>query len=238
MPIRDVSCAYCFRADRRRARNVRKRTPFLRIVQNRTFAQLGHRGQSGLHSSYRLLTSGRGRLGDASALAPKGIETWRKPSYQNLILSRLSKSDFQLLEPHLEPTDLPVRKVLERRGKPIKAVYFPETGFASVVANGDTRPIEVGVIGREGMTGLPVVLGGDRNEHETFMQAAGHGHCIRVQRLREAMAKEQHASGFVPALRSGLSHADSPDSRRQRTLQDRGATGAMAAHGRRPHRER
>ena len=61
------------------------------------------------------------------------------PSYQNRILSRLSKSDFQLLEPHLEPIDLPVRKVLERRGKPIKAVYFPETGFASVVANGDTR---------------------------------------------------------------------------------------------------
>ena len=29
------------------------------------------------------------------------------PSYQNLILSRLSKSDFQLLEPHLEPADLP-----------------------------------------------------------------------------------------------------------------------------------
>jgi len=113
------------------------------------------------------------------------------PSYQNRILSRLSKSDLQLLEPHLEPIDLPVRKVLERRGKPIKAVYFPETGFASVVANGDTRPIEVGLIGREGMTGLPVVLGGDRNEHETFIQAAGHGHCLRSPDLREAMAKSR-----------------------------------------------
>ena len=113
------------------------------------------------------------------------------PSYQNRILSRLSKSDLQLLEPHLEQTDLPVRKVLERRGKPIKAVYFPETGFASVVANGDTRPIEVGVIGREGMTALPVVLGGDRNEHEMFMQAAGHGHCLRSQDVREAMAKSR-----------------------------------------------
>jgi CRP-like cAMP-binding protein len=110
---------------------------------------------------------------------------------QNLILSRLPRADFQLLEPSLEPADLPLRKVLERGGKPIKAVYFPETGFASVVANGDTRPIEVGVIGREGMTGLPVVLGGDRNEHETFMQAAGHGHCLRAQHLREAMAKSR-----------------------------------------------
>jgi CRP-like cAMP-binding protein len=111
-------------------------------------------------------------------------------SHRNVILSRLSKADFQLLEPHLEAADLPVLKVLERRGRPIKAVYFPETGFASVVANG-ARPIEVGVIGREGMTGLPVVLGGDRNEHETFMQAAGHGHCIRVSQIREAMAKSR-----------------------------------------------
>ena len=54
-----------------------------------------------------------------------------------------------------------------------------------------SHPIEVGVIGREGMTGLPVVLGGDRNEHETFMQAAGHGHCIRVAQIREAMAKSR-----------------------------------------------
>ena len=117
------------------------------------------------------------------------------PSYQNCILSRLSKSDLRLLEPCLEPTDLPVRKVLERRGKPIKAVYFPETGFASVVANGSGRPIEVGVIGREGMTGLPVVLGGDRNEHETFIQAAGHGHCLPARDLRDAMAKSASLHG-------------------------------------------
>ena len=128
-------------------------------------------------------------------LPQRGREHGASPSYRNLILSRLSKSDFQLLGPHLEPADLPLRKVLERRGKPIKAVYFPETGFASVVANGGGRPIEVGVIGHEGMTGLPVVLGGDRNEHETFMQAAGHGHCMRVLPLREAMAKSRTLHG-------------------------------------------
>ena len=94
---------------------------------------------------------------------------------RNFILSRLSSADFRLLEPHLEPIDLPMRKVLERRGKPIRAIYFPESGFASVVANGDSRPIEVGLIGREGMTGLPVVLGNDRNDNEVFIQAPGKG---------------------------------------------------------------
>ena len=111
------------------------------------------------------------------------------PPSQNGILSRLSEADFALLEPHLEPVDLPLRKVLERRAKPIKAIYFPESGFASVVANGDKRPIEVGLIGREGMTGLPVILGNDRNANEVFIQAAGQGHCIRANDLRKAIEK-------------------------------------------------
>jgi CRP-like cAMP-binding protein len=110
-------------------------------------------------------------------------------SPKNLILSRLTKSDYALLEPHLEPVDLPVREVLERRARPIKDVYFPETGFASVVANGGKRPIEVGLIGREGMTGLPVILGNDRNSNEVFMQAAGKGHCLRADALRKAIDK-------------------------------------------------
>ena len=35
-----------------------------------------------------------------------------------------------LLEPYLEPVDLPLRKVLEQKGRPFKAVYFPDGGFA------------------------------------------------------------------------------------------------------------
>ena len=114
-------------------------------------------------------------------------------SHKNLILSRLSNADFQLLEPHLEPANLPVLKVLERSGRPIKAIYFPDRGFASVVANGDGKhPIEVGLIGREGMTGLPVVLGGDRNDHETYMQAAGSGQCIRASAYAKPSTTASH----------------------------------------------
>src|SRR6266700_1252639 len=105
----------------------------------------------------------------------------------NRILSRLSRQDFALLEPHLEPVDLPVRKPLEARRKRIDQVYFIESGFASVVANGTSKPsIEVGIIGREGMTGLAIVLGSDRAQHATYIQAAGKGLRISAARLREA----------------------------------------------------
>jgi hypothetical protein len=105
----------------------------------------------------------------------------------NHVLSRLSRKDFALLEPHLEPVDLPVRKQLAARNKRVQQVYFPESGFASVVADSG-RAIELGIIGREGMTGLSVVMqNDDRAQHETYMQLAGHGQRVDVEKLREAI---------------------------------------------------
>ncbi len=106
----------------------------------------------------------------------------------NLILSRLADDEFSLLESHLETVRLPVRKMLERPHRKISSVYFPESGIASVVANGsDKRPIEVGLIGREGMSGLAVVLGNDRPDNETYIQVAGHGKCMKAAALREGI---------------------------------------------------
>jgi CRP-like cAMP-binding protein len=106
------------------------------------------------------------------------------PMSSNRVLSRLSRADFRLLEPHLEAVDLPVRTQLEARGKRVEQVYFLESGIASVVANGE-RPIEVGIIGREGMTGLSVVMGSnDPVANETYMQMAGNGQRMPADHLR------------------------------------------------------
>jgi CRP-like cAMP-binding protein len=105
----------------------------------------------------------------------------------NRILSRLSPADLGLLEPHLEPVDLPVHRPLEGRNRRIDYAYFIEAGFASVVANGFGKPsIEVGIIGREGMTGLAIVMGYQCASHDTYVQAAGTGQRITASKLREA----------------------------------------------------
>jgi len=112
-------------------------------------------------------------------------------SYQsgNRLLSSLSKADFGLLLPDLEAVSLDLRKVLERPNKRIADVYFPDAGFASVVAvQPKQTKVEVGLIGREGMTGLPVVLGNHKTPHETYIQAAGHGQRLNATKLRKAMA--------------------------------------------------
>jgi CRP-like cAMP-binding protein len=108
---------------------------------------------------------------------------------RNKLLSSLSKSDFGLLEPHLAPVTLSLRKVLEKPNKRIDVAYFLERGFASVVAvqGKGNKEVEVGLIGREGMTGMPIVLGDHRTPHSTYIQAAGYGQCIRATDLRQAI---------------------------------------------------
>ena len=121
----------------------------------------------------------------------------------NRILSRLSAPDRALLEPHLTAVDLPLRKKLELSRRPIEHVYFPESGIVSVVANGGGKHlIEVGLIGREGMTGLAIVMGVDRSAHDSIVQSAGRA-------LRISSAKVRDAIRTSPSLHQKmLSYAD------------------------------
>ena len=83
--------------------------------------------------------------------------------------------------------DLRAAKEFERPNRRIDAVYFPEVGFASVVAvQSKGKQVEVGLIGREGMTGLPIVLGNHRSPHATYIQMPGRGKCIPAAELRKA----------------------------------------------------
>lgn len=129
------------------------------------------------------------------ALAPHGKE--RVPQSEkydgpNRLLAALSRRDFDLLEPHLVEVDLPVRKSLERPNRRITAAYFPEDGIASVVANGKVGSgVEVGLIGREGMTGGSVLLGADRATYDTFMQIPGDGLCMKIADLKRCAAESE-----------------------------------------------
>jgi CRP-like cAMP-binding protein len=107
----------------------------------------------------------------------------------NKLLSRLSRDDAQLFEPYLQAVDLPIRKQLHTAKRRVEHVYFIERGVASIVANG-SHPIEVGMIGREGMIGTSVLLGNSGGmPYDIYMQVAGNGQQMPADRLREAVAK-------------------------------------------------
>ena len=106
---------------------------------------------------------------------------------RNHLLSSLSATNFGLLKSSLRPVELGLRKVLEAANKPTTQVYFPESGIASVVATSTRKwEIEVGIIGRDGMTGVNVLLGSDRSPHSTYVQVSGQAQAISAGDLRQA----------------------------------------------------
>src|SRR3954454_2328348 len=112
------------------------------------------------------------------------------PEFRNQLLAKLSLEDLDLLRPGLQAVQLDIHHSLEAANEPITHVYFAESGFASMVAkDGDNRETEVGIVGREGVTVLPVLLGGDRSPIDTFIQGAGSVHLLAVDVLKSAMEK-------------------------------------------------
>src|SRR3978361_843024 len=93
---------------------------------------------------------------------------------RNRLLASLPPDDLARLWPKLEAVELPLRTILHAAGDPISCVYFPQTGYISMLAymeDGDAA--EVGLIGYEGVVGLPVLLGADHDDLEAVVQNAG-----------------------------------------------------------------
>ena len=81
-------------------------------------------------------------------------------SISNRLVAALAPEDLDPLRPHLEPIPLPRKQILSNPNTPIDHVYFPQEGMVSLVQpleNG--AMIEVGVTGKEGLVGVPVLLG-------------------------------------------------------------------------------
>lgn len=107
----------------------------------------------------------------------------------NTLLSGMSESDYALLEPHLTRIALPRLLDFYDAGGDIGHVYFPEDGIVSIVATeADGHQVEVGIFGREGMAGTPIVLATDCSPHHVYIQVEGvSGLKLETVLLREAM---------------------------------------------------
>lgn len=92
---------------------------------------------------------------------------------QNRLLAALPASEYERLAPHLQLVSLPIRQVLYEPNEPIKYVYFPIGSMVSLVSiMKDGSTIEVGLVGNEGMVGIPVILGGNITTTQAFVQVS------------------------------------------------------------------
>lgn len=154
---------------------------------------------------------------------------------RNHLLAGLAQAQLARLAPELEPVELPLGTTLEGAGEPIGQVYFPASGLTSVVAVGaDGGRIEAGLFGRDGMTGVAVVMGDDRSPHETLIQMPGAGHRIAAGALRDAMREEpairERFLRFAQAFAIQLAHTALANGRS--TIQPRLARWLLMCHDR------
>lgn len=98
----------------------------------------------------------------------------RHVSVPNRLLAALPRKDYRRLLPFLDPVELAFAEVLYEPHTRIRQVYFPSNCFVSMLTSVDTdRIAEVGLVGCEGMIGVPVVLGAAVSPFRAVVQGGG-----------------------------------------------------------------
>ncbi|WP_116005925.1 MULTISPECIES: Crp/Fnr family transcriptional regulator [unclassified Simplicispira] len=104
----------------------------------------------------------------------------------NQLLAALQETDWQRLQPCLEPVEMPLGQVLYESGRPMSHVYFPTTSIVSllyVMENGASA--EIAVVGYEGVVGITLFMGGGTTPSRGVVQSAGMGVRLSAQRIQD-----------------------------------------------------
>jgi CRP-like cAMP-binding protein len=116
---------------------------------------------------------------------------------ENRILAALPEAEWERWRPQLEAVDMPLGKVLYEAGMKLAHLYFPTTSIVSllyVMENGASA--EIAIVGREGLVGISLFMGGDSTPSRAVVQSAGKGFRLKAG----GMMSEFNRSGPVMHL--------------------------------------
>jgi CRP-like cAMP-binding protein len=123
------------------------------------------------------------------------------PAGENRILAALPVNVRAQLMDDLEQVTLPLGHVLYEPGASLDFVYFPTSCIVSLVfTTEDGSTAELAMTGKDGLVGIPLVLGGGTSTHKAVVQCAGNAWRLRA----EVMAWELNQHGHL--LRLALSY--------------------------------
>jgi CRP-like cAMP-binding protein len=92
----------------------------------------------------------------------------------NSLLAALPVKDCQTLLEHMETITLTAGEVLYRPCEPIRHVYFSTDTMVSLLTSAEgQQALEVGMVGREGILGVPLALGVNESPVQAVVQGAG-----------------------------------------------------------------
>jgi CRP-like cAMP-binding protein len=124
---------------------------------------------------------------------------------QNRVLAGLPRKDYRKLLAVAEPVQLAFGQILYESQDRIRHVYFPIDCFVSMLTGVDgKRSSEVGLIGSEGMVGLPVALGIAVSPFRAIVQGAGTAMRMKIadfrREFRESAALKRELFLFTHLL--------------------------------------
>ena len=113
------------------------------------------------------------------------------PTSQNTLLNRLLAVDADYLVPQIRIVRLSFNDIIYEHGDVIQDVFFPLDSIVSSLAiMEDGTTIEISMVGREGVVGLPALLGGGTARHWTRMCIGGVSCEAQHQRSRTCVPGE------------------------------------------------
>lgn len=116
----------------------------------------------------------------------------------NRLLAALPQTDYKKLAPKLERVPLNYNEHIYEAGIVIRHVYFPESGIISLLSLVDAHSsIEVGIVGNEGMAGLPVFLGVKESGNVAVVQGAGTALRLPVSDFLETCVKMPKMTAII-----------------------------------------
>ncbi len=106
------------------------------------------------------------------------------------MLSRLSTAEYKRVQPHLERVPLKFGATIYKSKANVDQIYFPDQGVISMVGiTGNEKPVEVGLIGPEGLVGLPIFLGVPRSGNDVIVQGEGFAQRISAKAALSEFAR-------------------------------------------------
>ena len=106
---------------------------------------------------------------------------------QNALLAALPEDVLQRWLPQLEPVEMALGQVLHESGGTLSHAFFPTTAIACllyVMENGASA--EIAVVGRDGLIGVPLFMGGGSTPNRAVVQCAGQGFRLKGQAIKDA----------------------------------------------------
>ena len=117
---------------------------------------------------------------------------------RNRLLDALPSIEYASLLPNLEEVLLIYGTILYDVGDKLRYVYFPNRGIISLLGAMDgNATLEVGVVGREGMAGLPLFMGVKTSRVRSVIQGPGTAMRMKAADFENECRKGGSLSGLL-----------------------------------------